>query len=66
MVAIPKQHGSIPLCSDYKVTTNQYIDIDQYSLPVLEALFATLSGGQQFTMLDLSQAYHQLELEQES
>ena len=31
-----------------------------------EALFATLSGGQQFTTLDLSQAYQQLELEPES
>ena len=31
-----------------------------------EALFATLSDGQQFTTLDLSQAYQQLELEPES
>ena len=48
---------------DYKVTINQAIDVDQYPLPVPEALFATLSGGQQFTMLE---AYQQLELKQES
>ena len=65
VVAIPKKDGTVRLCGDYKVTINQAIDIDQYPLPVPEALFATLSGGQ-FTTLDLSQAYQLLELEPES
>ena len=42
------------------------IDIDQYPLPKPEHLFASLSGGQKFTVLDLSQAYQQLSLEEES
>ena len=66
VVAVPKKDGTVRLCGDYKVTINQSIDVDQYPLPVPEALFATLSGGQQFTTLDLSQAYQQLELEPES
>lgn len=57
VIAVPKKDGTIRLCGDYKVTINQAIDVDQYPLPVPEALFATLSGAQQFTTLDLSQAY---------
>ena len=66
VVAVPKKDGTVRLCGDYKVTINQALDVDQYPLPVPEALFATLSGGQRFTTLDLSQAYQQLEMEQES
>ena len=65
-MAVPKKDGRVRLCGDYKVTINPTLDVDQYPLPVPEALFATLSGGKTFTTLDLSQAYQQLELEQES
>lgn len=40
--------------------------MDQHPLPKPEELFATLTGGEQFTKMDLSQAYLQLELEEES
>eukprot|EP00731_Ephydatia_muelleri_P022229 Em0014g820a len=39
---------------------------DQYPLPVPEELFATLAGGKQFTKLDLSNAYQQLLLDNDS
>ena len=57
IVAVPKKDGKVRLCGDYKVTINPALDVDQYPLPVPEALFATLSGGKNFTTLDLSQAY---------
>ena len=51
---------------DYKVTVNQVLDVDQYPLPKPDDLFATLAGGKKFTKLDLSQAYQQLLLDDDS
>ena len=42
---------------------NQALKMDQYPLPKLEELFATLAGGQKFSKIDLSQAYQQLILD---
>ena len=39
--------------------------MDQYPLPKVDDLLATLAGGKHFTKLDLKQAYLQLELLQE-
>ena len=66
IVPVPKKDGTVQLCGDYKVTINPTLEVDQYPLPVPEAMFATLAGGKNFTTLDLSQAYQQLELEEES
>lgn len=62
IVAVPKTDGQVCLCGDFKVTLNQSLNVDQYPLPKVEDLFATLAGGKKFTKLDLSQAYLQLEL----
>ena len=39
--------------------------IEQYPLPKVEDLLATLARGREFTNLELTQAYLQLELDQE-
>ena len=66
MVVVPKADRTVRLCGDYKVTVNQTIKEQTYPLPNTEDLFATLAGGKNFTKLDLSQAYQQLELTEES
>ena len=66
IVVVPKQGGKVRICGDYKVTCNQFLDIDQYPLPKSSDLFATLAGGKIFSKLDLTQAYHQMEVEEES
>ena len=48
------------------MTVNGALDVDQYPLPKPTDLFATLAGGQTFTKLDLSQAYQQLLLDENS
>ena len=54
------------ICGDYKVTLNQQINIDQYPLPRPKELFAALAGGEQFTKIDLSEAYLQMEVDDAS
>ena len=66
IVPIVKKDGSIRICGDYKQTINKCAKTEIYPLPSIEEHFATLSGGQSFTTLDLSHAYLQLELEEES
>ena len=65
-VIVPKANNSVRICGDYKVTINPYLDVDKYPLPTPQDLFATLAGGKYFTTLDLSQAYHQMEVDKDS
>ncbi|KAL5505227.1 hypothetical protein EMCRGX_G006629, partial [Ephydatia muelleri] len=66
IVVVSKKDGRVRLCGDYKVTVNKFLDVDQYPLPKPNELFATLTGGKRFTKLDLSQAYTQMVLEEDS
>ena len=66
IVPVVKTDGSIRICGDYKLTVNQVAKLDTYPLPRIEDLFASLSGGQAFTKLDLSNAYQQVSLDEAS
>ena len=66
IVPVPKKDGHIRICGDYKVSVNQSLVVDQHPLPNPEELFTTLTGGQQFSKLDLSQAYQQIILDDDS
>ncbi len=59
-------HGRVRVCGDFKITINQACQADSYPMPRVEELFTALSGGKYFSKLDLSQAYLQLELDDES
>eukprot|EP00731_Ephydatia_muelleri_P019546 Em0012g371a len=49
IVVVPKKDGRVRLCGDYKMTINQYLEVDRYPLPKPNDLFATLAGGQKFS-----------------
>ena len=66
IVPVPKKDGRFCICGDYKVTVNQVLAVEQYPLPTPEELFATIAGGKCFSKLDLSQAYLQVQLEEDS
>jgi hypothetical protein len=57
VVPVIKKCGSIRLCGDYKVTINPILKREPYPLPRIEELYATLSGGQIFSKIDLAHAY---------
>ena len=48
------------------MTVNRVSKLDRYPIPRIEDLFANLSGGTSFSKFDLSQAYLQLTLDDES
>ena len=57
---------SVRICGDFKQTVNAAVKVDRYPLPKVEDLFARLAGGKVFSKLDLSQAYQQVLLDEES
>ncbi|XP_064464481.1 uncharacterized protein K02A2.6-like [Ornithodoros turicata] len=66
IVVVPKPNGAVRVCGDFSVTVNPQLAITQYPLPRPEELLAVLNGGQKFTKLDLSEAYLQMELDEEA
>lgn len=66
VVPVLKQDKSIRLCADYSVSLNKHLLVEKYPLPRMDELFAKLSGGQQFSKLDLSRAYNQVRLSDDS
>ena len=57
---------SVRICGDFRITVNPVSKLDTYSIPKIEDLFSTLRRGNCFSKLDLSQAYQQLPLDEES
>lgn len=66
IVPVIKANGDIRICGDYKVTINRKLKREFYPLPRIEELFATLSGGKEFTKIDLTHAYQQTMLTEDS
>ena len=67
IIPVVKQDDkSLRICGDFKLTVNQVSRLDRYPIPRIEDLFAKLAGGQSFTKLDMSQAYQQILLDEDS
>lgn len=64
VVAVVKKNGQVRLCGDYKVTINPVMKVDQYPLPRIQDIFASLAGGKKFSKIDLTQAYNQMEVDE--
>ena len=66
IVPVVKQNGNTRICGDFKVSVNPVLNVDHYPLPKIDDVFATLSGGQLFTKIDLRPAYLQMEVDDAS
>ena len=61
IVCAPKKNGEIPLCVDMRAA-NKAIKRVRHPIPTVKDISIDLNGATVFSKLDLSQAYHQLEL----
>ncbi|KAK3747895.1 hypothetical protein QZH41_001360 [Actinostola sp. cb2023] len=66
IVPVVKSDGTIRLCGDYKLTVNKVSTLDAYPIPKIDDLYTKLAGGKTFTELDLSHAYEQMLLDDDS
>ena len=65
IVAVLKKDGSVRICVDMRLA-NLAIQRVRHLIPTVDDVSLDLNGAQYFSKLDLTQAYHQLELDSES
>lgn len=66
VVIVNKPDGSIRMCVDCKVTINKYLLTDHYPLPRMDDILASLANAKYFCVLDLREAYAQMEVAEEA
>ena len=66
VTVLKKDKSSIRICGDFSTTVNPVSKVDRYPIPKVCDLFAKLGKGKQFSKLDLSHAYQQVPLDEES
>ena len=64
LVVVPKPNGKVRLCGDFKVSLNPHLIVDEHPLPKTEDILATIGPVEYVSVIDLSQAYLQLTLDQ--
>lgn len=66
LVAVKKQDGSTRICADYSRGLNDALEPNKHPLPTPDDIFAQLSGKRIFSKIDLSDAFLQIELDDEA
>ncbi|XP_062713141.1 uncharacterized protein K02A2.6-like [Aedes albopictus] len=64
--AVRKPNGKVRICADYSTGLNEALESNHYPLPTPEEIFAQLNGSVVFSVIDLSDAYLQVEVDEES
>ena len=66
IVSVMKRDHSLRVCGDFSVTFNRCAKLREYPIPRIEDLHVALRGCTIFSVLDMSQAYHQIPVATES
>ena len=66
VVVVKKKDGSVRLCMDCKVSVNKVIETEHYPLPNINDLLANLPGFKFLSTIDLTGAYQQIPVAEES
>jgi hypothetical protein len=62
----PNADKTVRICGDYKVSISSAVKDEQSTLPTTQDLYVELSGSKIFSKLDLSHAYAQLNVDEQS
>lgn len=65
IMVLPKKNGDVRTCSDFLLTVNKVLNVNQYPLPIVDDTFLELAGGKFYSVLDLSGIYQQLKVHSE-
>ncbi|KII65847.1 Transposon Ty3-I Gag-Pol polyprotein [Thelohanellus kitauei] len=66
IVVVPKLNGELRICADFRAGLSSQLDIEQYPIHTMEELLLKLKDMNIFSKVDLSEAYFQLPLDEES
>ncbi|XP_055910727.1 uncharacterized protein K02A2.6-like [Eupeodes corollae] len=66
IVPVLKSDGTVRICGDYRITINKHLIPENCSIPKIDDLMIGIKTGGSFTILDLSHAYQQMVLDNES
>lgn len=66
VVVAKRGSDAVRICGDFKVCVNKITELEKFPLPTADDLFTKFSGCKKFASLDLSEAYHQMPLDEES
>lgn len=66
IVVVRKPNGKIRICGDYSTGLNNSLQPHQYPIPTPDHIFSSLANCAVFSQIDLSDAYLQLEMDEES
>ena len=62
---VPKSDDRLRICGDYKQTVNPCLHDDIFPQPTPEELFSKIHVRKKFSKIDMSQAYLQMQLEEQ-
>jgi transposase InsO family protein len=66
IVVVKKKSGQIRICGDYSTGLNDSLEPNKYPLPTPEEIFAKMSQFKVFSKIDLSDAFLQVEVDDEA
>ncbi|XP_055604782.1 uncharacterized protein K02A2.6-like [Uranotaenia lowii] len=66
VVVVRKPNGSVRICADFSTGLNDVLEPNQYPLPLPEDIFAEMSGCRFYSHIDLSDAYLQVLVDEDS
>ncbi|PFX17749.1 Uncharacterized protein K02A2.6 [Stylophora pistillata] len=66
MLVKEKPNGKLRICIDLSQTINKAIKRPQYTIPTIEERLPLLTNAKVFTVVDVSEAFHTIELDEDS
>lgn len=66
VVVMKKANGTLRVCGDYSTGLNDVLEPNSFPIPTPETIFAKMVGMKVFSVIDLTEAFLQVELDEES